>query len=141
MASTRECFEILSFVSGHRLKRCRNSRRSSGPLEGPAARRSWSRLGRARTPGSPLASLLLRENDRTRGPAAASSCRGLRSTRPHHKEIRNHVIARTGCGAGVDRIDHIGPVSYTHLDVYKRQVLGGPKSFVCLRRFAEKVTE
>ena len=42
------------------------------------------------------------------------------------------VFALTGCGGSDDSAESDTPVSYTHLDVYKRQVLSLQISYPCL---------
>ena len=36
---------------------------------------------------------------------------------------RVRIVARGFCGGLLKTVEGVGPVSYTHLDVYKRQVL------------------
>ena len=56
--------------------------------------------------------------------AAAEHGSGMTLDRPALQEVMEAVLAGKVDVVLISSLDRIGPVSYTHLDVYKRQVAG-----------------
>ena len=68
------------------------------------------------------------------GPTEASIARGDASSRARKADIKQHV-RKEGKRVVIQDIPMVDPVSYTHLDVYKRQAfrnVNGPVGFVAV---------